>query len=1346
MRLIELRLKNLNSLKGEWRIDFSDEAYINEGIFAIIGHTGAGKTTILDAICLALYGETPRISNISKSTNEVMTRQTGECLAEVVIDINGTHYRCHWYQRRAHGKPDGNLQDATHELSLASDHEGQKAGTVLEEKSSLTKKRIVELTRMDFQQFTRSILLAQGSFAAFLSAKADERADILEKITGTDIYATISERVHEKKRQEEALLNTLQAKLQGLELLDVEAETQLKQQLEANTKQLTDHRAIVSQLEDQLTWITEVEQLTEQVVTLNADVAVSIQAKTAFEEDAKRLERANKALEIESHYTQVRNLRASKHQLDQELSNKQQQIPVLQQQLDEQQTQMTQAQKREASANQVLNDTLPVIEQTRQLDNQIEQTQLTLKQQQQLQHTHQQSLAEFKATITRLISDKSQTQQQLAEVDSYLQQYQHHSQLNVDISGLNTLGLTLKAELENNYKLYQQQHLKEQENKDLTHQLNALKQEQATNQALYETKQAKLTELYHAQQALLQGQPLAALRQQQEHSDALSTQLSILQQHLDNKAELATQISAEKAVTTQFDSDMADLQSAIEQAEQDLEMLNRHQQDKQSQVEQQQKIIELEAKLEDYIELLAHNQPCPLCGSTEHPSVANKKSNSSEAHTKLHQLKDELSQIVAKINRAKQNLDDAKLAYKNTEYKQQQSHAQLTNQLQRLNTTLSQILSHANTLSEQLSAAPTVLQQQLLNSSAHLHETDPQSSDPKNHQNDQQPAAPKPALLLKLSQLTAGFDSQPSQQQLEALLATGKQITACIYDAQQRLHHQKQQIKQSLEEQDALTQQITDIEKRHKAIEADNQRLMMHIKDIETKQQLNQHSITQATAFIDQGFSKLGESVQQLQGLLDKYKDSAAINDASQTLTDCEQSLAQLRHCMNNQQHLDDKQCYDSLQPLRNLSQWMGALNNSYAAKLASKQQLFTEIQTLDTQLKSNQAQADKEHSQLALLTDTIRQLSHEMTQLQSRRRDLFGDKQVNSEDSRLRAALDSAKDQLNQINKEHSHTQHQLSTLQAESLRLEAQLSELQSQLAQQEHALRTQLLAHDFDSEADYLAARLPKEQRDALNQRQQEIVNALNYAQNALKTVEHQLQHKTANPQTTDTKENLQAKRQQQQDLVDELIEQVGGINQQLQTNEARKTDQRSQLEKIAEQKQKLKVWQELYGLIGSADGKKYRTFAQGLTFEIMVSNANTQLRKMSDRYILVRDENSPLELNVIDDYQGGLIRSTKNLSGGEGFLISLALALGLSSMASQNIRVDSLFLDEGFGTLDEDSLDVALNTLTNLQQEGKLIGIISHVQALKDRIHTQIRVDKLSGGYSKLSGPGCSAVKD
>lgn len=129
MRLIELRLKNLNSLKGEWHIDFADNAFVNEGIFAITGQTGAGKTTILDAICLALYAQTPRIETISKSSNEVMTRQTAECFAEVVIEIDKTRYCCRWGQRRARNKADGNLQDATHEIANAD------SGKVLEEKN-----------------------------------------------------------------------------------------------------------------------------------------------------------------------------------------------------------------------------------------------------------------------------------------------------------------------------------------------------------------------------------------------------------------------------------------------------------------------------------------------------------------------------------------------------------------------------------------------------------------------------------------------------------------------------------------------------------------------------------------------------------------------------------------------------------------------------------------------------------------------------------------------------------------------------------------------------------------------------------------------------------------------------------------------------------------------------------------------------------------------------------------------------------------------------------------------------------------------------------------------------------
>jgi exonuclease SbcC len=186
------------------------------------------------------------------------------------------------------------------------------------------------------------------------------------------------------------------------------------------------------------------------------------------------------------------------------------------------------------------------------------------------------------------------------------------------------------------------------------------------------------------------------------------------------------------------------------------------------------------------------------------------------------------------------------------------------------------------------------------------------------------------------------------------------------------------------------------------------------------------------------------------------------------------------------------------------------------------------------------------------------------------------------------------------------------------------------------------------------------------------------------------------------------------------------------------------QQERIGKLEAQKRECVRWNDLRELIGSADGKKFRNFAQGLTFEIMTKHANRQLRKMTDRYLLIRDAFQPLELNVIDNYQAGEIRSTKNLSGGESFLVSLSLALGLSSMASRNVRVDSLFLDEGFGTLDEDTLETALETLAGLRQDGKLIGLISHVSALKERISTQIQVIPGTGGRSTLIGPGCRRI--
>src|SRR5690606_32554292 len=169
MRILALRGANLASLAGGFEIDLTRGALGRAGLFAITGPTGAGKSTLLDAICLALYGTTPRLGRVTNSSNEIMSRQTGECFAEVTFETAGGRYRCHWSQRRARGRIDGTLQAPKHEIADAD------SGRIIESKLSRVAEQVELATGMDFERFTRSMMLAQGGFAAFLQATADKR-------------------------------------------------------------------------------------------------------------------------------------------------------------------------------------------------------------------------------------------------------------------------------------------------------------------------------------------------------------------------------------------------------------------------------------------------------------------------------------------------------------------------------------------------------------------------------------------------------------------------------------------------------------------------------------------------------------------------------------------------------------------------------------------------------------------------------------------------------------------------------------------------------------------------------------------------------------------------------------------------------------------------------------------------------------------------------------------------------------------------------------------------------------------------------------------------------------------
>ena len=165
---------------------------------------------------------------------------------------------------------------------------------------------------------------------------------------------------------------------------------------------------------------------------------------------------------------------------------------------------------------------------------------------------------------------------------------------------------------------------------------------------------------------------------------------------------------------------------------------------------------------------------------------------------------------------------------------------------------------------------------------------------------------------------------------------------------------------------------------------------------------------------------------------------------------------------------------------------------------------------------------------------------------------------------------------------------------------------------------------------------------------------------------------------------------------------------------------------------------KHWQVLFDLIGDSKGDKFNNFAQDLTLQQLLQLANKRLMRLTDRYQIDQPaEDEDDSLVAIDEHMGGQRRSIKTLSGGETFILSLALALALSDLASRNIEINSLFIDEGFGTLDPETLDQTLDTLEVLQAESsKMIGVISHVDSLKERIATQIQLTQNGQGYSSL----------
>lgn len=1219
MRILGIRFQNLNSLAGEWQIDLTHPDYTSNGIFAITGPTGSGKTTILDAVSLGLYGRTPRLDKVTKTTNEIMSRQAGVCFAEVTFETQKGRYRCHWSQHRARKKPDGELQPAKHEIADA------RTGEILENKLNSVAGVVEKVTGMDFDRFTRSMLLAQGGFAAFLQATADKRAPILEQITGTEIYSSISIKVHERSREESEKLDLLQAELQGVKILTDEEEARIQTGLQEKQSRECGMAEKLTGLRRALAWVEGITALAKELDVLEGKTQELESRRTAFEPEAIRLEKARRALALEGAYTEVVALRRQQENDAGELEKTKTLLPA--------------KEKNGADAATVRDQAVQLLQQIRARQTTEAETHKRVRKIDALLTEKKKQIVEadkalagmgrqaqsFKDGIGKTNLALKQSQEGIEAVCDYLAKHAADEALTVHLSGIMKSFASL-SEAESKYVNI---------GKDLS--AAAGKKEKATAmhkkieaghekiRGEFGNKQTALAELAKDIEAVLKSREPGQWRSE---LDVLQERKRLLFQVTDRLG----QIDTIRKTLDRLDVQRKTLQTERERMLTDIKESTLRKSNLEKEVENMETQVALLARireLEAERKRLEDGKPCPLCGATDHPFARGNVPDINQTEAKLKKLKLEFKQAANQL--AKLEADLAKKDADIGHVEKDIAEKKLT-----LETDEEQCAQwlHALNLPVESEERSAKVKGELAGVQARIAETS--------------------AIVLAAEEKSN--QEKSVRAELEKLRAKVESSVNALLEASHQLGMVENELQRLTQERDAA---VADVNKAR----------MTALKDV--------------APF----------------GIVEMPADASAV----------------IKELTVRKENWETRQKEKA----------------GHEKKISELNATLSKDSALLESLEKDMAARGDERSALTAVFD----------ELSVSRRELFGDKDPDSEEKRLSNDVLQAEEALEKKREVLGLLEKEISALKERLDFLKCNMERRATELAKSELALVDGIRKSGFEDEADYFSARLPAAQLNALETIEKSLTEEKVQLDARRKDKSEALSLQRASNLTDQSAESLKESIEGCELELKQVRQEIGADAKSIEDNRLQKEKRRERLKEIEAQKKECLRWNMLKDLIGSADGKKFRNFAQGLTFEMMTSYANRQLQKMTDRYLLMRDTFEPLELNVIDNYQAGEVRSTKNLSGGESFIVSLALALGLSRMASRNVRVDSLFLDEGFGTLDDDALETALDTLSELQQDGKLIGVISHVPALKERIGTQISVIPETGGRSSLSGPGC-----
>ncbi|WP_456017268.1 AAA family ATPase [Pseudomonas fluorescens] len=1209
MKILAIRLKNLASLAGPFEIDFTAEPLASAGLFAITGPTGAGKSTLLDALCLALFGAVPRLGDTGQAKmpdadsdisigdpRTLLRRGTGGGYAEVdFVGVNGRRYRARWEANRARDKASGKLQNSRQSLiDLDSDQ-------LLASQKTEYKTQLELALGLNFEQFTRAVLLAQSEFSAFLKANDNERSELLEKLTDTALYTQLGRRAFDKAKDAKDAHKQLQDQATGVVLLAAEVRAELDQQLATAQQQLKTQQAQLKQLELQHTWLKELREwqerqqsATEQLQRAQADWDGQGQQR----QDLSRLE----------HLAPQRHQFARQAELGTLLTPLAAQIQQHSEQQTALHTRQEQAQAQQAAAQAALAealkhqaDAVPLLRQAFEAQSTLAHLTKDLAKRTEDQQQHEVACTQGQ-TLLKGLQDKH------THVAERLQRLAAELERSAALAPLSDAWSAYRD------RLQQLMLIGNRLNKGQS-ELPQLEQRATTAAEKFAQQRDALDLLYQeagaephavAEQIQLLASLLQDNRKQQRAFEDL-TRLWDNQQQLDQQAASLTQKLADaQQRREQLNQTGLQTKAELAVAEQTLTVTK--------QLLERQRLAR-SASVEELREQLQDDQPCPVCGSHEHPyhqpeallqSLGRHDENEeATAQKAVDVLKEKLTELRGEVGG---------LIAQQKEFLQQQEH--LTTQQQALKPSLDAHPLSASLFNQDAAKRSTWLAQQL----AQLTQSITQ---------DEQ----RQGALLNLQQNAGRL-----QQQLQAAQDASQQARQLLVDQQRELSNDRERLDEELH-------------------------AFASLLPAETLEGLRREPA--AT------FMQLDQQVSQRLEQLGHQRDELAEQQERQQAIEKEQT-----HQQHRQQQLDV------------LHQHVTELS---AQRQAAQEQL--------TALLGDHASAEQWQQQL------------DQAVAQARQRETDANQQLQD----LRNALI-------QLAADLKAQQERQQALTAEQHSLDERLGEWRALHPELDDAGLARLLAFD-DS------------QISALRQQVQHSEKAVEQA----KVLLHEREQRLAEHQALHNG-NLDA---------EQLDGSLATLNQQLAEGEkhcaelrARQAeDQRRQdanhalAEQITQAYEEWQRWARLNALIGSATGDTFRKIAQAYNLDLLVHHANVQLRQLVRRYRLKRG-GSMLGLLVMDTEMGDELRSVHSLSGGETFLVSLALALGLASMASSTLKIESLFIDEGFGSLDPESLQLAMDALDGLQAQGRKVAVISHVQEMHERIPVQIQVKRQGNGLSTL----------